>query len=149
MVSRINRTNYFMSLARLTAQRSTCPKLQTGCILVGDRRVIATGYNSSHRGTPHCEDVGCLVHEGHCVRCLHAEVAAVLNIKSRDCRELTAYITHEPCLHCYKVLTAVGVKYILYEMDYPPTRSEAYDSLKRSIGVSITKVKQGPSSSHV
>lgn len=145
MHQRVNRTTYFMSLASLTAQRSTCSRLKTGCVLVGDHRIVATGYNSSHRGTPHCEDIGCLLHEGHCVRCLHAEVAAVLNMESKNHRELTAYITHKPCVHCYKILTAVGIARIFYAEDYPSVESEAYEVLKRTIEVPLVKIERSSS----
>ena len=140
-MSRMNRTTYFMSLAFLTAQRGTCPRLKTGCILVENRRIVATGYNSSHRATPHCDETGCLMHEGHCIRCLHAEVSAVLNVGSRSNSELTAYVTHIPCAHCYKILTAAGVKHILYKIHYP-VESKAYETLRKTIGVPMTEIKE-------
>ncbi|KAG0292982.1 Deoxycytidine monophosphate (dCMP) deaminase, partial [Dissophora globulifera] len=40
--------SYFMYLANLAARRSNCMKRRVGCVLVRERRVIATGYN----GTP-------------------------------------------------------------------------------------------------
>jgi len=51
---------YFMSIAELVAQRSTCLRRQVGAVIVKDKRILATGYNGAPGGVPHCEDVGCL-----------------------------------------------------------------------------------------
>ena len=52
----LSRPNYFMKMAELTALRGTCNRLQVGCVLVNaeNNRIAAVGYNSSHKGTPHC-----------------------------------------------------------------------------------------------
>ena len=132
---RINRHAYFMEIAKLAAQRGTCPRAKVGCVLVGgmDNRIKATGYNSSHPGSPHCSDVGCVVCEDHCIRTIHAEVAAVLNLEKRY-DNLVAYITHKACLHCYKILTAAGVKQIVYYERYGKDSGE-FSALRKEIGV--------------
>ena len=127
-----------MALAELTAKRGTCPRLQVGCILVYQNKIIATGYNSSHRGTPHCEDIGCLMEEGHCQRTLHAEISAVLNLE-RSYQNITAYITHHPCTHCYKVLAASGVTKVYYRYKYE-VNSKADTQLKKEIGLLIKDI---------
>jgi len=96
MSTRLERDEFFMRVAELAAQRSTCERLHAGCVIVGEKKIIAVGYNSSHRGTPHCEEVGCLMEEGHCTRCLHAEEAAIINIETRRFHSMIAYITHPP-----------------------------------------------------
>ena len=50
---------YFMRLANLAALRSNCMKRQVGCVLVRDKRVIATGYNGTPRGLVNCNEGGC------------------------------------------------------------------------------------------
>ena len=57
---------YFLKLAMLASERSTCPRMHCGCVLVKDRFVLATGYNGSIPGHPHCDDVGCLIIDNHC-----------------------------------------------------------------------------------
>src|SRR3972149_3897915 len=69
---------YFLKLAMLASERSTCPRMHCGCVLVKDRFVLATGYNGSIPGQPHCEDEGCLIVDGHCVRTNHAEINALV-----------------------------------------------------------------------
>ena len=49
---------YFMEMAELTAQRSTCMRRHVGAVIVKDRRAIATGYNGAPRGLSHCEENG-------------------------------------------------------------------------------------------
>ena len=67
---------YFLKLAMLASERATCPRMHCGCVLVKDRFVLATGYNGSLPGQPHCEDEGCLIVDNHCVRTNHAEINA-------------------------------------------------------------------------
>src|SRR5262249_5404100 len=64
---------YFMNIAREVATRSTCDRKHVGAVLVRDKSILATGYNGSIRGLPHCDEVGCLMEDGHCVRTVHAE----------------------------------------------------------------------------
>ena len=139
MTPRIKRDAFFMAVAKSVADRGTCLKLKVGCVLVSaDNRIVATGYNSSHRGSPHCEDIGCLEENKHCVRCLHAEEAAVLNLDIRH-KELKVYVTALPCIHCYKILSGAGVRIIMYKHDYGVI-TPAYKTLINEIGVSIIHV---------
>ena len=123
-----------MEIAKLAAQRGTCPRAQVGCVLVGlDNRIKSTGYNSSHPGSPHCDDTRCVVHKDHCMRTIHAEVAAVLSLEKKY-DHLIAYITHQACIHCYKILTAVGVKEIIYWEGYGEDFEE-FTQLRREIRI--------------
>ena len=114
----MTRIEYFMKVAEFTAKRSTCNKLQVGCVLVDENnRMAAVGYNSSIKGELHCMDAGWLIHEDHCIRCPHAEVAALANL-TQQYNELTAFVTHKPCYHCFKSLVANGVNTIYYLEEY-------------------------------
>src|SRR3990167_8225883 len=66
---------YFMQIARTASSRSTCDRKHVGAVLVNndDDELFSTGYNGSSSGRPHCDDVGHFIHEGHCVRIVHAE----------------------------------------------------------------------------
>ena len=47
---------YFMRLADLAALRSNCMKRRVGCVIVRDKRVIATGYNGTARNLRNCNE---------------------------------------------------------------------------------------------
>lgn len=59
--------NYFMGFALVASARGTCDRKHVGAVIVADKHVVATGYNGSVSGLPHCDDVGHDMVEGHCV----------------------------------------------------------------------------------
>ncbi|MBF0330767.1 MAG: cytidine/deoxycytidylate deaminase family protein [Candidatus Omnitrophica bacterium] len=122
-MARPNWDEYFMKLAMLASERATCPRMHCGCVLVKDREVTATGYNGSIPGDDHCEDVGCLVVENHCVRTNHAEMNAIVQAakKGHKIDGGTAYVTNMPCTTCAKALIAAGVKRVVVFSDYHST----------------------------
>ena len=125
---RISRDEIALQTAELWAKRGTCNRLEAGCVIVGEKKVLSIGYNSSHRDTPHCNEVGCLIEEDHCVRCLHAEEAAIINMETRRIQDLVVYVTHTPCIRCYKLLTSAGAK-IIYIRNMYGTLSSQYNQL--------------------
>ena len=137
-MSRISRDDFYMSIADLASKRSTCNRLQVGCVLIDadSNRVASIGYNSSFKHTPHCEDSDCLLHNGHCIRTLHAEQAAVVNLVRRY-DSLICYTTHKPCINCFKLLAAINVKKIYYTIDY---KDEGRDLLNKEIGLEMIHV---------
>lgn len=113
--------NYFMGLAEQASTMATCDRLHVGCVVVKDRRVIATGFNGSVRGADHCDDVGHLMNEtGHCIRTVHAEQNAIIDCARRGvCTDgSVAYCTHEPCEHCTRTLVQAGVKKVYFKHSY-------------------------------
>src|SRR3989338_2410083 len=114
---------YFLKLAMLASERSTCPRMHCGCVLVKDKNVIATGYNGSIPGDEHCEDVGCLIVDNHCVRTVHAEMNALVQAAKRGnaIDGATAYVTNMPCTTCAKALIAAGIKRVVVFSNYHDT----------------------------
>ncbi|WP_100331636.1 deoxycytidylate deaminase [Bacillus xiapuensis] len=111
---------YFLDIADVVSSRSTCNRLHVGCVIVKDKHIIATGYNGSIHGHEHCEDEGCLLSdENRCIRCLHAELNAVLHADRDRLIGAAAYVTHEPCENCAKTLAQAGIKRIIYRNAYP------------------------------
>ena len=114
--------HYFMNLARLAAERSTCDRANVGAIIVNrENRIVATGYNGSvGRKTPHCSEVGHAMRDGHCIATQHAELNCISycakeGIPVRDC---VIYVTHFPCLNCTKAIIQSGITRIYYEEGY-------------------------------
>ena len=119
---------YFLQIAFTVAQRSTCDRAHVGCVLVRDRRILTTGYNGAPAGLPHCDDVGHLLEDGHCVRTLHAEQNALIQaaLHGVGTEGATAYVTHQPCLTCAKMLINAGVRRVVYAGNYPDDYSRQF-----------------------
>ncbi len=126
---RLSWDQYFMTITRQVAERSTCMRAKVGAVIVRDRSILATGYNGSPAGMPHCTDVGCLIYESknpdgeiekNCFRTIHAEINAIAQAAKNGAsiKDASIYITHTPCIHCLKVLVNTGIRDIYYEKPY-------------------------------
>lgn len=113
---RITWQDYFMKAATLASIRSPCERLKVGCVLVKDNRLISMGYNGFLAGTEHRS----IVRHGHEQATIHAEINAITDAAKRGVSidGAEAYITHYPCLNCFKALASSGIKKIYYEIDY-------------------------------
>ena len=105
-------------------------------MIVRDRAVLATGYNGSIRGLPHCTDVGCLMVNGHCVRTVHAEANAILQAAKHGVRLEGAeiYVTASPCWDCFKLVANAGINRVLYGEFY---RDERIIEFAREAGIDL------------
>lgn len=119
---------YFMDIAFTVAQRSTCDRAHVGAVLVRDRRILTTGYNGAPAGLAHCDEIGHLMIDGHCVRTLHAEQNAIIQaaLHGVSTQDATAYVTHQPCLTCAKMLINAGIRCVVYAGNYPDVESRRF-----------------------
>ena len=115
---------YFMAIARQVATRSTCDRKHVGAVVVRDRMILTTGYNGSIRGAPHCDDVGHLMEDGHCVRTTHAEANALIQAARNGVSVDAAgiYVTASPCFGCFKLIANAGLKRIVFGEFYRDQR---------------------------
>ncbi len=111
---------YFLRIALVVGERSTCDRAHVGCVLVVDKRILTTGYNGSPAGQEHCDDIGHLFVDGHCVRTIHAETNAIIQaaLHGVSTKGATCYVTHYPCLNCTKALINAGISRLVYETAY-------------------------------
>jgi dCMP deaminase len=109
-----------MEVARTVATRATCPRASVGAVLVREHRILTTGYNGAPRHVSHCTEVGCELVGGHCVRSTHAEANAVVQgaLHGVQLEGAIAYCTHQPCVHCAKLLISAGIVRVVYEAAY-------------------------------
>ncbi len=119
---------YFLKLAMLASERATCPRMHCGCVIVKKKHVLATGYNGSLPGLEHCEDVGCLIVDDHCIRTNHAEMNALMQAAKNgvSVSDGTAYVTNMPCTTCAKALIGAGIKRVVVFSDYHSTHAEKF-----------------------
>jgi len=125
--------DYFMAITMLIASRGTCDRLYAGSILVKNNRIIASGYNGSPAGLDHCNDVGHLLEEGHCVRTIHGEHNALLQAARNggtSTEGSTMYTKYSPCIHCTKYIIGCGVKRVVVGKIY--RNEKAMDMLKEA-----------------
>ncbi len=121
--------DYFLAIARLVAERSTCLRRKVGAVLVREKRILCTGYNGAPHGLTHCDKAGCLrtglgIPAGERIeicRGIHAEQntlvqAAAFGIQVSGA---TLYCTHAPCITCAKMLINAGIKQFVIADDYP------------------------------
>lgn len=66
-----------LNVSRIMGELGTCPRARVGCVIAKEGRILSTGRNGSLPGEPHCDDVGCYMEDGHCVRTIHAEANAI------------------------------------------------------------------------
>ena len=100
-----------------------------GALLVRDRTILSTGYNGSIRGLPHCDDVGHMMENGHCVATVHAEANAILQAAKngvRHRRAPTIYTTASPCWPCFKLIANTGCTRIVFGEFYRDPRIFEY-----------------------
>jgi len=120
MAQRPTWNQYFMKMAELVSERATCPRKHCGTVLVRDNFVLATGYNGSLPGQPHCDDVGCDMVNKHCVRTNHSEMNALCQaaLHGVSVKGATAYINRNPCSTCAKALIAAGIVKVVIGENY-------------------------------
>lgn len=125
-MSRPDWNEYFLQVATTVAQRASCLRRKCGAVFTRDHRILATGYNGAPPGMPQCDEVGCEMENGHCVRCTHAETNAIATAArfGVSLEGSTLYIHGgTPCYACAKVLLVAGVKAIFCDTTYPDQRS--------------------------
>lgn len=119
----------YMDMARTLARRSSCERLQVGCIIVTAdmQRVLSCGYNGGAKG----QDNGCASLEpGQCLH-VHAEMNAILNCTPDQRVRKIVYSTHLPCPVCAKLVVNLGsVDRVCFGGAYRDIR--AIDILQRS-----------------
>lgn len=138
---------YFMKMAALVAERSTCRRHHVGAVIVKDKRVLTTGYNGAARNIEDCLELGCLRDERgiesgirhEVCRGIHAEQNAIIQagLYGITITGGTLYCTHTPCMICAKMIVNVGIKRVVSYHDYAD--EEAKDFL-RYVGVELKKI---------
>jgi len=105
---------YFLKVAAVVAERSTCRRHHVGAVAVRDKHILATGYNGAPAGHPDCLELGCLRDEKEIpsgerheiCRAIHAEQNVIVQgaLHGVSLEGCTVYCTHTPCILCAKML---------------------------------------------
>ena len=120
-----------METAEVYAKLSHARRLQVGCVIVKDKRIISIGYN----GMPSGWDNDCeFERDGELYtnpEVLHAESNAIAKVASspESCRGAVLYCTHAPCLDCAKLIHQSGIVQVFYRHKY--RNSEGLEFLEK------------------
>jgi dCMP deaminase len=134
---------YFMRIAMVAATRSTCDRKHVGAVIVREKTILSTGYNGSIRGLPHCDEVGHMMENSHCVATVHAEANAIIQAAKHGTMINGAdiYVTASPCWNCFKLIANSGIRRIFYHEFY---RDERIIKIAKQAGIELKKVDLGP-----
>jgi len=120
---------YFLKIMNEVSSRATCDRGRSGCVIVRDKHILATGYVGSPSGLSHCDEVGHMIRDviyedgrksKHCVRTIHAEQNAICQAAKLgiSLNGATLYCKMEPCFTCAKMIINVGIKRVVAEKRY-------------------------------
>ncbi len=142
---------YFMKMAFLVAERSTCLRHHVGAVIVRDNRIVSSGYNGAPSGVKDCTELGCLrdqlgIKSGtrhEVCRAVHAEQNAIIQASQTGSVTTggTIYCTHSPCVICAKMVVNARIKRFVTCGAYPDT---TYQDLFREAGVKFDVIPRPP-----
>ncbi len=141
---------YFMNIAHVAAERSSCSRRHVAAVIVKDKRVISTGYNGTPRGVKNCDDGGCPrcnsdVASGHgldeCL-CCHAEENSIVQAACHgiSIKGSSIYTTFSPCLPCAKMIINAGITEVIFHQRYSIDSTSSH--LLNEAGVTLRPVEQ-------
>ena len=120
---------YFLQMVELIGSRGTCDRGMAGCVIVKDKRILATGYVGAPAGLPGCDDIGHEMHtvinedgteSRHCIRTAHAEQNAINNAARIGVaiEGGTMYCKMAPCYKCAQSIINAGIVRVVALKDY-------------------------------
>ena len=142
---------YFLKIASVVAERSTCHRHHVGAVAVGNKHILATGYNGAPSGTKDCLELGCLRDElgipsgtrHEICRGIHAEQNVIIqaSLHGVSIEGSTIYCTHTPCILCAKMLANAKIKRFVSFGSY---NDAEYVKLFREVAIEV-EIKERPS----
>ncbi len=146
---RLTWDEYFMKIAQVVAERSSCIKRRIGAVIVRDKQILSTGYNGTPRGITNCNEGGCprcnsFEESGknlHECFCSHAEENAIVQAAYNgiSVKGGTIYTTFSPCLYCARMIINSGIKEVVYNSKYP--LAESSFKLLEEAGIKVREFK--------
>ena len=139
-----------MFIAKIVSTRSTCNSRPTGAVIVKDNHILATGYNGSMPGAPHCIDQPDIDGKPFCFRrslgvpdidkynfcrASHAEANAIAQAAKYGIaiNGSTLYSTLSPCYVCLKLIASAGIVAVYYEHEYESKSPERDKFWRRAV----------------
>ncbi|MFC1939807.1 cytidine/deoxycytidylate deaminase family protein [Chloroflexota bacterium] len=143
---------YFLKIASVVAERSTCRRHHVGAVAVRDKQILTTGYNGAAAGLKDCLELGCLRDERdipsgerhEICRGIHAEQNVIIQaaLHGINLEGSTIYCTHTPCVLCAKMLVNARIKRLVSFGEY---NDDSFVDLFREAGIEVD-IEKRPSS---
>ena len=118
--TRLSTDEYFLKIASVVAERSTCRRHHIGAVAVRNKHILATGYSGAPAGARDCLELGCLRDEMNIesgtrqelCRAIHAEQNVIIQagLHGVSLEGSTVYCTHTPCVLCAKMLVNAKIE---------------------------------------
>ena len=150
--TRLSIDEYFLKVASVVAERSTCRRHHVGAVAVKDKHILATGYNGAAAGLKDCLELGCLRDElgipsgqrQEICRGIHAEQNVIIQagLHGVSLEGSTIYCTHTPCVLCAKMLVNARIKRFVSFGRYS---DDSFIGLFKEAGIEVD-IKERPSS---
>ena len=131
---RRDKINYYLDMAEVALERSTCIRRMWGAVIVKNDEIISTGYNGAPRGRKNCSDLKYCVREKLNVprgeryelcRSVHAEQNAIISSARNKTIDSTLYLVGKnysdneyvsnarPCAMCKRLIINAGIKEVI------------------------------------
>ena len=151
-ITRPDIDEYFLKIASVVAERSTCRRHHVGAVAVKDKHILATGYNGAPAGMKDCLELGCLRDEQEIpsgtrhevCRAIHAEQNVIVqaSLHGVSLEGSTIYCTHTPCILCAKMLANARIKRFVSFGKY---NDDEFLELFREVGIEVDLRERPPS----
>lgn len=136
-MERIDKINYYLDMAEVALERSTCVRRKFGAVIVKNDEIISSGYNGAPRGRKNCTDLGYCMREKMGIprgeryelcRSVHAEANAIISASRRDMLDSTLYMVGiesrsgeyvknaNSCAMCKRLVINAGIKNIVIRL---------------------------------
>lgn len=125
---RISKDKYYLNIAEVVSERSTCRRRRYGAVIVNNDEIVATGYNGAARGVLDCLEAGYCWREDNGIphgeqyeKCIgvHAEQNAIISAARSEMIGGTLYLAGfegfyriedpRPCLICSRMIKNAGI----------------------------------------
>ncbi len=144
-MERRDKNNYYLDMAQIALERSTCLRRGFGAVIVKNDMIISTGYNGAPRGRANCIDLGTCVREKLKIprgeryefcRSVHAEANAIISASREQMLDATLYLVGRDmstgeimpdassCTMCKRLIINAGIKKVIIRRD-----NDTYDTI--------------------
>jgi dCMP deaminase len=151
-ITRPDIDEYFLKIASVVAERSTCRRHHVGAVAVRNKHILATGYNGAAAGLKDCLELGCLRDEMNIpsgerheiCRGIHAEQNVIVQagLHGVSLEGSTIYCTHTPCVLCAKML--VNAKIARF-VSFGKYNDDSFQELFQEAGIKFDIQERPPS----